>query len=119
MNRKEDGALEIRKKARKKVFHEFHVFKRKVYRSFNFEEQWNACRKIQFYSIVKEYFEFNETIPEGYLALVIKEKRPILAMWETYLKDMRLQCNTWEDIDELLEIMLLGWRLPVAEKEAA
>jgi len=111
--------LRIQKKARRKIFREFYVFKRTVRRSFSFEEIWNGCQKIRFYSAVKEYFEYNEEIPKAYMELVVKEKEPIRKMWETYLKDGSLRSDTWEDLDGILEAMLLKWGMPAAGWEAA
>lgn len=49
----------------------------------------------------------------------MKEKRPLAAMWETYLREDYLRYQTWEEIEEILEAMLMKWKLPMAGQEAA
>ena len=93
---------------------EFQIYKRKVIYRMSNEEAWNACGKIHFYNCIKEYFELNDQISQAYLELVLKEPMPVQMLWEIYLRQDYLRYQTWDEIDELLEAALLGWRLPTA-----
>lgn len=103
-----------RKRAYRKVLKEFQNYKRKVMYRMSRNEIWNACGKIHFYSCIKEYFELNDRISQAYLELVLAEPSPVRMLWETYLQEESLRYQTWDEIDELLENVLLKWRAPMA-----
>lgn len=106
--------MNVEKQARKKVLREYRLFKRRFRYRKTFGDLWEACGQVHFYSTVKEYFELNEKIPKVYLELIMKEERPLAAMWETYLSEDYLRYQTWEEIEEILEAMLIKWKLPMA-----
>ena len=45
---------------------------------------------------------------------MMEAAEPIQAMWQFYLKYEHTMSLTWEGIEELLEGMLLEWRMPEA-----
>lgn len=106
--------MNLRKKAQKKISHEFQIFKRKIWYRMPLHEIWESSRQICFYSMVREYFEVNAEIPRVYMELVMVLDKPISTMWETYLTESGLCYQTWEDIGEILESILMKWKLPVA-----
>jgi len=103
-----------RKKAYRKVLREFQNYKRKSVRRMSRKEVWNACGRIHFYNCIKEYFELNDQIPQEYLDLVLAEPLPIRMLWEAYLQEESLRYQTWDEINELMETVLLAWKLPAA-----
>lgn len=106
--------MDEQKKAYRKILREFRRYKRRLLTSSTKEEIWEACGKIHFYCCLKEYFQYNSKIPRGYLCLVMEAAEPIQAIWQFYLKDEHTMYLTWEGIEELLEGMLLEWKMPEA-----
>lgn len=106
--------MKLQKRAVKKIQREFQSFKRKTISSSSKAEVFEACAKIHFYSCIKEYFELNSRIPKGIFELALKQPGLIEAAWRMYLKSDKYGYQTWEEIDELLEDMLMGWKLPLA-----
>ena len=78
------------------------------------EEIWESCGRIHFYCCVRDYFAYNPEIPPEYLMIVSAIQEPVSAMWQLYLKLSSLQYETWEGIEEILDELLLSWRLPQA-----
>lgn len=105
--------MDLKRRIQRRVCWEYRKFKWKM-RWSSFEEMWDASSRILFYSAVREYFEFNDRIPEIYLDVLAMESCPVEAMWEMYLKEVHLQYQTWEEIEEILETMLMKWRISIA-----
>lgn len=106
--------LDKRKKAYRKILREYQKFKRKlIYRSEK-EVLWESCNKIHFYSSIREYFELNEKIPEVCLDFIMTDSRPIETMWRLYLKKEFLGYQTWQEIDELIDEIIMTWNRPLA-----
>ena len=102
------------KKAYRKVLRVFRHYRRKALGSYSGKEIWEACGRIHFYCCVKEYFQYNPEIPQGYLCLILAIPKPIESMWQFYLKHESTEYLTWEGLEALLEGMLLAWELPQA-----
>lgn len=102
------------KKARKSIEREFFRFRRTNLIHARKAEIWDICHKIHFYSCVKEYFSLNSGIPKLYLELAVAEPALLQTMWNTYLKHENLQYQTWEEIEEILETVVLQWKVSKA-----
>lgn len=106
--------MDVRRKACRRVEKEYIRFKRKLIYQGSKEEIWEACGKIHFFECMKEYFALNEWIPRGYLELAVTEPEFLERAWRLYLREEQLQYRTWAEIDELLEALLMRWRIPLA-----
>lgn len=104
--------MDWRGMAYRKILREFRRYRRKMLFSSSKEEIWEACGRIHFYCCVKEYFQYNTEISEGYLCLMLEMAEPIDSMWRFYLKNEDADYLTWEGPDRLLERMLLEWKRP-------
>jgi len=93
-------------KVRKKVSEEFYAYKAEVLKCNDPELVWNLSNRISFYGCVAEYFEGMETIAEKILNVLDKFIHPIYAMWTEYLKYEQLKYAKWEDIEEILDLMV-------------
>lgn len=102
------------KRAKKKVIKEYFRFKRTNLRYAKKSEIWDIAHKVHFYCTVKEYFCLKPSIPRLYLELAIVEPEILLEMWNTYLRHEELQYQTWEDIEEIIEKLLLEWKTNAA-----
>ena len=106
--------MDIRRKAQCRVEKEYVRFKRKLIYQSTKEEIWKACGKIHFFECMKEYFELNECIPREYLELAAAEPGLVERAWRLYLREEQLEYRTWVEMDELLEALLMRWRIPLA-----
>lgn len=106
--------MNVQRKARYRVKKEYVRFKRRLMCRGTKEEVWNACRKIHFFECLREYFDFNARIPEKYLELAAAEPELMERAWRLYLREERLEYGTWTEIEELLEELLMRWRVPAA-----
>ncbi len=91
---------------RKRVSDEFDAYKRDVLRCNNPEVVWDLCNRIAFFCCVAEYFECIENIPEEYLEVLEELIHPIYSMWTEYLKYEQLQYAKWEDVENILQVMV-------------
>ncbi len=105
----------LRKTVNRAVRRDFHRFRASMYRKPQ-PEIWGACGKIHFYCCVFEYFQYNDRIPMKYYSLLCTCRRPIYTLWETYLRYEHLSYLTWEDIDNIMEV-LLGSRRVSSERK--
>lgn len=101
-------------RAVRKVLRECGRYKKRMLTKMSKEEIWESCGRIHFYCCVREYFAYNPEIPPEYLMIVSAIQEPVSAMWQLYLKLSSLQYETWEGIEEILDELLLSWRLPQA-----
>lgn len=84
------------------------------YRKFRYEmmekatkkELWEGAGKIYFYSMVKDYLEGVTEMPGAYVKILAKEKNPLSALYEVYSDSESLGFATWEEIEEILEVMV-------------
>lgn len=90
----------------KKVSDEFYAYKADVLKCNNPETVWDLSNRISFYSCVAEYFDCMENIAEKILNVLDKFIHPIYAMWTEYLKSEQLQYTKFEDIEEILDVMV-------------
>lgn len=104
----------LRRKAKRRIEREYQRFRKTKLIHATKTEIWNLSHKIYFYSSIREYFDINGAIPGIYLELASVEPALIHMMWEMYLKEERLQFQTWEGIEEILEQVLLSWKVPSA-----
>ena len=101
----------LQKKARRKIAREFRKFRRTTLLYASKQEIWHDASKISFMDAVTNYFEYNDNISEAYLKLAIIEPAILQLMWQVYIKDQRLDCWSWDGINEILEKVLLSWRV--------
>lgn len=106
--------MNIRRKAQRNIRKEFLRFKRELFLRHTKGDIWEACEKIHFYTCMREYFQLNEKIPRVYLELAQARRGLIGMAWDEYLKEERLRYQTWPELEELLEAVLLKWRMPRA-----
>ena len=102
----------LRSKAKRKINQEFQRYKRAVMMYEPKVNVWESSHKIHFYCCIREYFHLNPKIPNVYLELAVKEYGLIQSMWNVYLKHEELQYYTWEGIEDILEHILLEWKIP-------
>lgn len=100
----------LQKRARTKIGREFSRFKRTSMFRMTKEEIWDTCHRIHFYCSVYEYFCMNTEIPTLYLELAVSDPALMQTMWGIYLRKETLQYQTWEDIEEILEQVVLHWK---------
>lgn len=106
--------MNLKKTVRRKVEREFRRFKRTMIYGASKEELWEACGKIHFYDCLYEYFDLNEKIPEIYLELAYAVPDFLETVWRVYLKQEDSGYQTWSEINDLLEKVLMRWKLPLA-----
>ena len=89
-----------------RVKQEYKKFKyRMLLRSKN--EIYDRCNKICFVESIYEYFIYVEEIPNDYVKALFKCKRSILgSLYEIYLNNEQVRVETWDDIDELLKMLV-------------
>lgn len=104
----------IRKIARRKVEREFRHFKRRMMYGTPKEGIWEACGRIHFYNCLYEYFDLNGKIPMVYLELVLAVPDFLDMAWRVYLKQEDSGYQTWSEISDLMEKILMRWKLPIA-----
>lgn len=101
----------LERKAKRKISREFRKFRRTTLLYATKIDLWNSSTKITFFDSVHEYFEYNEEIPDAYLKLAVIEPALMHLLWQAYQKDESLDFCTWEGISEILERVLLSWRV--------
>mgnify|MGYP000850579443 FL=1 len=72
------------------------------------EEIMEKCEKIRFYGCIKEFFQYNEGIPQEIFSFLSKQKDIIHSMWEIYLKYEQLSCESWDQIEKLIGFWMVG-----------
>ncbi len=70
------------------------------------EQIIDKCGKIHFYSCVREYFEYNEQVPEEVFQFLLKQKDILYQLWELFIKWEQLGYSTWEQIDDLISFWM-------------
>ena len=56
--------------------------------------------------MVKDYLEGVTEMPGAYVKVLAKEKNPLSALYEVYSDSESLGFATWEEIEEILEVMV-------------
>ena len=85
---------------------EYRKFKYEMMEKASREELWNGAGKIHFYTLVKDYLEGVTEMPGAYVKVLAKEKNPLSALYEVYSDSESLGFATWEEIEEILEVMV-------------
>lgn len=85
---------------------EYRKFKYEMMEKATGEELWNGAGKIYFYTLVKDYMEGVTEMPGAYVKVLAKEKNPLSALYEVYSDSESLGFATWEEIEEILEVMV-------------
>lgn len=94
-----------REEALKKVYREYDEFRDRVL-GMDSAEVWERCRRIQFYCYIREYFEYNRKIEAAVAAFTAGLVWPVQKMWDFYLKNESCHCDTWEEITEMIHLMM-------------
>jgi len=89
----------------RKVENEFELFRYKML-SKSRKKIFEGCSKIRFYSCVYKYFIYAEDIAEPHINACLKCGDIIAELYSLYLKWEHLRCSRWEDIEELLNVLV-------------
>lgn len=86
-----------------KIKAEHELFKYRML-SGTAQEIYVSCRKICFYESLAEYFLYNEQISRDFINASTGSSRIIKELWEIYLEYEYLKADTWEEIENLLQV---------------
>lgn len=89
----------------KRIEHEFLLFKYKTLAKTNIEI-YDSCNIIRFYESIYEYFIYAEDLKKNHLNICLKYENVISELYELYLKYEYLNCSTWENIEEILNVLV-------------
>lgn len=89
----------------KSVEREFELFKYKTL-SKSRNEIFECCGVIRFYSCIHEYFLYAEDIEEAHRNACLECGDVIASLYALYLKYEYLRCSRWEDIEEILDVLV-------------
>lgn len=84
---------------------EFELFRYKTL-SRSRKEIFEACSRIAFYSCIYEYFLYAEEISEKHIRACLNCGEIIASLYQIYLKYEYLQYSRWEDIEEILDVLV-------------
>ncbi len=104
----------LRRKAKRNIEREYYRFRRFNLKYASKKEIWEISHKVYFMSCCLEYYTLNKEIPKLYLELAIIDPALLQTMWSTYLKDENLGCETWSDIEQILDQVVMQWKLVAA-----
>lgn len=104
----------LHRKVKRKIEREYNKFRRFNLRYASKEEIWDISHKVYFMSCAMEYYSLNTGIPKLYLELAVIDPALLQTMWSVYLKNENLGCETWKDIEEILEQVVAQWKLEAA-----
>lgn len=96
---------ENEQKLLKQVETEYLLFKYKTL-SKNNKEIYKLYDKIRFYEYIYEYFMYAESLEKEHLLIYIKYDNIIAIMYELYVKYEYLRYDRWEDIEEILNVLV-------------
>lgn len=94
-----------KKKILAKAEAEHELFKYKMLASL-VKDVYEKCSEIRFYECIYEYFRYCESVPEEYIEACLKESEIFQALWRTYMENEYLKADTWEDIEELIAVLM-------------
>lgn len=80
---------------------------------------YDRCVKIRFYECLHEYFQYKDMTDGNFLEKIANEETVYSTLWETYLKYEYLGVETWEDIEELLQVYISEGQINDGEEKAA
>lgn len=100
----------LERKVKRKILKEFRKFRKITLLYATKPDIWQSANKISFMESARDYFEYNELIPEPYLKLALVEPALLQLMWQEYLKDSYADYMTWDGLDAILETVLLKWK---------
>lgn len=89
----------------KRVENEFQLFKYKMLSKSNIEI-YDSCNVIRFYHCIYEYFMYAEDLKDEHLYGCLRHDNVIAALYELYLKYEYLRCDRWEDIEDILNVLI-------------
>lgn len=89
----------------KSVEREFELFRLKML-SKSREEIFEECNNIHFYSCLHEYFLYKEDMDKEHIEACLKCENIIAALYRLYMKYEYLYCSRWEDIEEILNVLV-------------
>lgn len=84
---------------------EYLQFKCSVLQLSN-NEIFDLCNKIKFYSCVREFFLYNDSLKTEHIYLALSTPNVINQLYSLYLDNEFYDCSTWLNIEELLNAML-------------
>lgn len=88
------------------VENEFELFKYKTL-STTRQEIFDRCNEIRFYCCIWEYFEYAEDISQEHINACIKCGDNVIAtLYQLYMDIEYLRYERWENIIELLEVLV-------------
>ena len=96
---------EKEKNLRNKVEKERELFRYKMLASSS-AEIYEACSKIRFYERFYEYFQYKEHLGKGLVEACLEEPDLMEALWSLYLGREYLKCDTWEEMEEILRVLV-------------
>lgn len=94
-----------RKRVLQKIKWEHATFKYKML-SGTVHEAYDSCRRICFYESLLEYFLYSKHISREFLEAVSGKEGILGELWEMYLKNECLKVDTWEEIENMLQIYM-------------
>ena len=89
----------------KRIENEFELFKYKMLSKTNLEIYEN-CSKICFYCCIYEYFIYAEDFKAEHIQACLKSDNVIADLYAIYTKYEYLRYDRWEDINELLNMLV-------------
>lgn len=102
--RKADMSME-EQRLLKQIESEHEIFHYKML-SKQSAEIYQACNEIQFKECCYEYLLYKEDIDPKYITVCLKVDNVLDALFALYLKYENLKCSTWQDIEEILELLV-------------
>ena len=104
----------LARKARKKIKSEYYRFRKFNLKYASKKEIWDISLKVYFMSCCLEYFTLNKAIPKLYLELAVLDPALLQTMWGVYLKHDDIGCETWPELEQILDLVVSQWKLEVA-----
>lgn len=112
MKRRECPDLE--KDVKSRIESEYANFKQKMLSS-PASVIYESCSEIRFYECIYEYFSYSDGISRKHMEACLRCSSIIGSLYSLYLKYECLGCGTWEEIEEILNI-LEEWQPKSAER---
>lgn len=87
----------------RRVSREYGAFRKQILK-LRKQQIYCQCHRIMFYSVVYEFFLYCEDIRDE-IWLFLSDRKDIIAqLMEVYFDNEELQCNTYENIHEILNV---------------
>ena len=104
----------LRRKAKRNIKREYNNFQKFNLKYASKKEIWDISHKVFFMSCCLEYFTLNKAIPKLYLELAIVDPALLQTMWSVYLKHEDISCETWDELERILELVVSEWKMEAA-----